>query len=224
MKRIDADLGRGTILLLFLFFFYLAPASLRAQSARLQLDKLDKLSAKAADVKDVALDGSTLQLASAFMTQDHDPQAVAAMGVIKGIKGIYVKQFDFAEPNEYSQADVDYVRDQFAAPGWNRLVESRDQKSGELNEVYIMKEGDSIGGMAILSAEPKVFTVVNIVGPLDLTKLASLAGNLGIPKDLSPLAQDKAAAASDPKAASGGSGAQKPPSQDKPAVAAGGVR
>jgi hypothetical protein len=33
----------------------------------------------------------------------------------------------------------------------------------------------------VLSAEPKELTIVNIVGPVDLQKLAKLEGNLGIP-------------------------------------------
>jgi hypothetical protein len=34
----------------------------------------------------------------------------------------------------------------------------------------------------IISAEPKEFTVVNIVGPVDLEKLAGLEGQFGIPR------------------------------------------
>jgi hypothetical protein len=41
--------------------------------------------------------------------------------------------------------------------------------------------GTDVLGLAVLSAEPKELTVVNIVGPVDLEKLAKLEGNLGIP-------------------------------------------
>jgi len=35
--------------------------------------------------------------------------------------------------------------------------------------------GDAITGLLIISAEPKEFTVVNIVGPVDLEKLVKLS-------------------------------------------------
>ena len=44
-----------------------------------------------------------------------------------------------------------------------------------------MLEGEKIGGLVVLSAEPKELTVVNIVGPVDLDKLAALEGQFGIP-------------------------------------------
>ena len=42
--------------------------------------------------------------------------------------------------------------------------------------------GQQINGLTVLSIEPKELTVVNVVGPVDLEKLASLEGNLGIPE------------------------------------------
>ena len=41
--------------------------------------------------------------------------------------------------------------------------------------------GDAVTGLLIISAEPKQFTVVNIVGPVDIDKLAGLEGQFGIP-------------------------------------------
>jgi hypothetical protein len=40
---------------------------------------------------------------------------------------------------------------------------------------------EKIGGLVVLSAEPRELRVVNIVGPVDLEKLASLEGQFGIP-------------------------------------------
>jgi hypothetical protein len=42
-----------------------------------------------------------------------------------------------------------------------------------------MKEGESLIGLAVLVAEPKELTVVNIVGPIELDKLGGLAGLAG---------------------------------------------
>jgi len=49
--------------------------------------------------------------------------------------------------------------------------------------------GEQITGLAVLSIEPREFTVVNIVGPIDLDKLSKLEGQFGVP-DLG-IEQDK---------------------------------
>jgi len=157
----------------------------RAQNARLKLDHLEKLSSKAVEVNNVTLDGDMLRLAARFLDLDKDdPEAKQVKDLIKNLKGIYVKNFEFDEPNQYSAADVEEIRAQLAAPGWSKIVESRDKRSAENNEIYLMKDAnDQIAGIAILVAEPKELTVVNIVGPIDLDKLSSLAGKFGIPAD-----------------------------------------
>lgn len=44
-----------------------------------------------------------------------------------------------------------------------------------------MNVGDQIGGLAVVSIEPKEVTIVNIVGPIDLEKLSQLEGSFGVP-------------------------------------------
>jgi hypothetical protein len=124
-----------------------------------------------------------LQLASKFMDAADDPDAAQMKDVIKDLKGIYVKNFEFDEPNQYSQADVQAIRAQLTGPGWQRIVEARSEHAREHDEIYVMKQGNTITGLAILVAEPMELTVVNIVGPIDINKLASLRGQFGIPAD-----------------------------------------
>ena len=50
--------------------------------------------------------------------------------------------------------------------------------SGETTGIYVMQEGGETVGMAIVAAEPKELTVVNLVGPIDFSQLGSL-GSLG---------------------------------------------
>ncbi len=161
--------------------FCLLPLPGFAQHARLSLNTLEKLNSKAAEVNDVTLEGEMLQLASKFMDVDHDPEAAQIKEIIKNLKGIYIKSFEFDQPNQYSPADVAEIRSQLAAPGWNKIVENSSKRGGENDEIYLMKEGDKIAGMTILVAEPKELTVVNIVGPIDLDKLSALEGKFGIP-------------------------------------------
>jgi hypothetical protein len=158
-----------------------APA--QAQNARLKLEHLEKLGSKAAEVNNVTLDGDMLQLAAKFLDMDKDdPEAAQVKDIIKKLKGIYVKNFEFDEPNQYSAADVEEIRTQLAAPGWSKIIENRDKRNAENNEIYVMKDAsNNIAGIAILVAEPKELTVVNIVGPVDLDKLSALSGKFGIP-------------------------------------------
>jgi hypothetical protein len=152
-----------------------------AQNPKLELNNLEKLNSKAAEVNDVTLEGPMLELAGKFIEYDHDPEAAQLKEMLKGIKGIYVKNFEFDEPDQYSQADVEAIRSQLSGPGWTRIVESSNRRSHQHDEIYIMKAGDAIAGMAVLVAESRELTVVNIVGPIDIEKLSQLEGHFGIP-------------------------------------------
>ena len=167
----------------FPFLLLVAASALPAygQNPKLELKDLEKLSSKASNITDVTLDGPMLQFASKFIEKD-DSEEAEIKELIKTLKGVYVKSFEFDKDNQYSQADVDMVRAQLAAPGWTRLVENRSTRTHETNEIYLMKQGENIIGVAILVAEPREFTIVNIVGPINLEKLSALEDDLGVSK------------------------------------------
>jgi hypothetical protein len=173
--------GLGGVLLAILF---IGPGGRLAfaQDARLRIGNLDKLADKAAEVVDVTLDGPMLQLAAKFMSDDRSPEEAQAREIVKKLKGVYVKSFEFDNGGEYSQEDVDLIRAQLRSPGWKKIVNVRSKRDHENDEIYLMGyDPDNIQGMAIISAEPKELTVVNIIGPIDVDKLSALEGNLGIP-------------------------------------------
>jgi len=151
------------------------------QNPRLDIKNLEALAKKASEVVDVNLDGSLLKLASKFMTDEDDREA---LGIIKNLKGVYVKSLTFDEPGDYSEGDVEAIRSQLQAPAWSRIVSARSKHDGENAEIYLMTatDGGSVLGMAIICAEPKELTVVNIVGPVDIDKLSQLEGKMGIPR------------------------------------------
>ena len=45
-----------------------------------------------------------------------------------------------------------------------------------------MVDHDQAVGLAIIASEPRQFTIVNIVGAIDLDKLHRLEGQFGVPK------------------------------------------
>ena len=154
--------------------------TVRAQSARLQIDQLDSLANKASETVDVKLDDHLMQLTAKFFVSK-DPDDAEIRDLIKGVKGIYVKSFTFEKAGEYSPAEVDSVMSQLRGGAWSKIIGVTSKKDGDNVEVYLNTAGDQINGLAVLSIEPKEFTVVNIVGPINLEKLVQLEGQFGVP-------------------------------------------
>jgi len=156
-----------------------------AQNPKLDLNQLEKLASKADEVVDVTLDGATLKFAERFMESDKDEDDAEALNIIRKLTGIYVKSFEFDKPDQYSDSDVEAIRAQLKSSSWTRMVNvtSRREHDKELDEVYVMADpnGKSNLGLAVLVAEPKELTVVNIVGPIDADHLAALSGEMGVP-------------------------------------------
>ena len=154
-----------------------AAITAHAQGAKLQMDQLDFLANKASETVDVKLDEHLIGSAAKIFSEKDDADIKE---ILKGLKGIYVKSFEFEKAGEYSQADVESVMSQLRGGGWSKIVGVKS-KTGDNVEVYLMMQGDQIQGLAVVSAEPKEFTVVNIVGPVNLEKLTRLEGQFGVP-------------------------------------------
>lgn len=152
-----------------------------AQDMRLQLDSLSKLEPKAAQSIDVTLDGKLLELAKMFL-DPKKPDEAAVRDLVGGLKGVYVKSFEFDKEGEYSATEVDSVRAQLRAPAWTRMFGAKSRKQGENLEVYMMMNGNMVNGIAVISTEPKQLSVIQIVGSIDLEKLVLLSGKFGIPQ------------------------------------------
>jgi hypothetical protein len=153
-----------------------------AFSQALKLDSLDKLAALAANTVKVSLEGSTLKLAAGFLSSD-DPDQAKVKDLVKGLKGIYVRSYEFSSAQQYSAADVDAIRSQLRGANWKSIVEVHS-KNDDNADIYVQEQGDHFTGVAIIAAEPRELTVVNIDGIIDLEGLAKLSGNFGIPNDI----------------------------------------
>jgi hypothetical protein len=153
---------------------------LAAQDVKMPAN-LDRLEAKASEVVNVQLDGALIQLASRFLS-DKDPDEANVKRLVGGLKGIYVKSFEFEEKGQYSMSDVEELRAQLRAPAWARIVGASSKKKGENSEVYLKTEGGQITGLAIIVTDPKELTIVNIVGSIRPEDIRDLGGHMGIPK------------------------------------------
>jgi len=155
-----------------------------AQSSRLNIDNLTALEGRADKVVDVTLDENMFRMIGKFIasSKSKSPDAAKVQELISGMKGIYVKSFEFEQEGQYSQADVDSVRSQLKAPGWSRMVGVRSKKEGENAEVYMMVQADKIQGIAILVTNPKELTVVNIIGTIDPERISELSDSFDFPR------------------------------------------
>lgn len=158
----------------------LAVLPLAAQDIKMPAN-LDRLEAKASEVVNVQLDGALIQLASRFLS-DKDPDEANVKRLVGGLKGIYVKSFEFDERGQYSPSDVEELRAQLHAPAWARIVGASSKKKGENSEVYLKTEAGQITGLAIIVTDPKELTIVNIVGSIRPEDIRDLGGHMGIPK------------------------------------------
>jgi Domain of unknown function (DUF4252) len=150
-----------------------------AQTARIQTTQLDALAAKASEHVDVDLDERMMQLTARFFSgKDEDEAKVKE--IINGLKGIYVRTFEFASEGQYGDADLESIRSQLRNPAWSRVVNVNSKQDGGV-EVYLMRTGEAISGLALLALEPKELTFINLIGPVDLNKLSDLEGQFGIP-------------------------------------------
>jgi Domain of unknown function (DUF4252) len=151
--------------------------------AQLQIESLEPLAAKANEIVDVSLDERLLRLIPAGLIHSTDPDAKNLKEIVLGLKGVYVRNFQFNDEGEYSEADIAAIRTQLRAPGWVRFVNVINKREHKNVEVYLMTgaTGASVEGLAILAAEPKELTVVNIIGIIDIDKLSKLEGQFGIP-------------------------------------------
>jgi hypothetical protein len=151
-----------------------------AQDSRIQTASLDHLAAKASQSVDVNVDERLMKMAAKVFS-DQDPDERKIKKLVEGLKGIYVRSFEFDTSGQYTAADLESIRTQLSGPGWTRMVNVTSKKEGNL-EVYLRFQGDMVNGLAVLHSDEKELTVVNIVGPVDLDKLAELEGQFGVPE------------------------------------------
>ena len=157
----------------------LAPGAGWAQSGRIQIDIPDSLAARASESVDVNLDGALLRLAAKFLS-DNDADERQVRDIVRQLDGIYVRSYEFEDDGQYDRSIVARLRLQLGSD-WKRIV-TVQSKTRDNVEIYVRPRGETIAGLVIFSAEPRELTIVNIVGSIDLDKLASLEGQFGIPR------------------------------------------
>lgn len=164
---------------------YVMTAALCAPAIWAQPKDFDwaKLAPKAAETVEVNLDENMLRMAGRFMGGKGNGNEEAVKGLLKNLRGVYVRVYRFHAPGEYSLSDVEKFRSQYNGGGWNKIVDARSTKPGGDNTgVYMKTDGDVIQGLVVIAAQPKELAVVNIIGSIRPEQLQELGGKFGIPE------------------------------------------
>jgi hypothetical protein len=153
-----------------------------AAAQDVDLRALDRLGEHARSKTVVTLNSALLKMGAAFLGADGDSDADAIKSLIGKLKAVYVRVYEFQSPGEYSDKDLEAFRAMLSSPRWTPVVDVQDRK--ESTQIYFLMRpsSDKLGGVAVLSAEPKKVTVVYIDGELDPSDIAKLSGNMGIPE------------------------------------------
>jgi hypothetical protein len=158
------------------------PASRVQAGPELEIPDFSHLRGKAVDSVDVTLDGFLMRVARKFAAADSAGVNEEALSILNDIQSVRVRNFSFDSDDAYSRADIDGVRKQLEGPGWSALVQAHKREPREDVDVYVCMEGDKVTGLAVIASQPRQFTIVNIIGSIDIDKIGQLEGQFGIPR------------------------------------------
>jgi Domain of unknown function (DUF4252) len=152
-----------------------------AQSSPLNIPpQIEKqLSARATNVTEVTLGKNMLNFAAKFMN-GKDKDDAAAQQLIQNLDGIYVRDYEFDKPGEYSLEELEQLHKSFEGPEWSTIVSDREKKTGETTYVMVKTVNGQSAGMFVFSAEPKELSIVLILGPINMDQLGELKGLGGL--------------------------------------------
>jgi hypothetical protein len=142
---------------------------------------LDRLKEKARAANEVNLEGPVLDAALKMGLQAMEQKGSKGKEdmihqALAGVKGIYVRNYEFDNAGAYTDADVESILKQVRSnPGWSSIVSVKEKR--ERTEICLMSQGDQATGLLVLAAEPKELTVVNIVGSVAVAQMKELVNS-----------------------------------------------
>lgn len=138
-----------------------------------------ELADRAVKYTEVSLDGKMLEFAGRFLSEQKDE--AEAKEIIQKLNGIYVREYDFDKPGEFSRTDLERIRAQFKGLEWSALVRERSKTGESDSDVYVKLSSGKMQGLFVLDAQPKELDLVYIAGDIDPARLSKLEGHFGIP-------------------------------------------
>jgi hypothetical protein len=158
----------------------LLPLMACAQDTWLDIPAFAGLKAKATQSVDITIGPVLLGVAKIVMQGDRGEDAAEVRRMLAGLKSVRVRSYEFNSDFTYSKSDIDAVRAQLTAPVWSQMVHTEDKGHNENVDVYVSFDDHTMKGLAVVTSEPREFTIVNIVGSIDLQDVAKLEQHFGV--------------------------------------------
>jgi hypothetical protein len=153
-----------------------------AAGPQITMPRFDHLEKVATDSVNITIGRLPLAIASRFVRDEEHPELPV---LLRGLRSVHVRSFEFPMENMYSQADIEFVRDQLSGPGWTPLAQIRQRRRDDAKvedvDVFVAMEEDKIEGLIVIASSPRAFTIVNVDGTLDPAMLAELEDRFGLP-------------------------------------------
>ena len=156
------------------------PATSFARTPEFKVPDFSHLRARATETVDVNVGGLLLGLARWVTREERDSDP--SLKLLEDIESVKVRSYKFDSDGAYTRADVEAVRSQLRGPAWSALVQVHRRDSSEDVDVFVCVEENRTCGLAVIATQPREFTVVSIVGSVDIDRLAELEGQFHIPK------------------------------------------
>jgi hypothetical protein len=155
-----------------------------SEGARIHFDAA-ALEKQAKSTVNVTITPRTIDWALQAMGQ-HGEDTAEARRLLKDIEQVVVRVFEFeqAQPWEELAKVANPILSQLNGSGWTPVVSVSESTKEGRKIVNVSLYSDSAGkpgGLAVLVVEPKELVVVNIAGPVDLSKLSQIMKVLDLP-------------------------------------------
>src|ERR1700730_6856223 len=127
-----------------------APPAL-ASSPELRLPSLEHLQRLATDSVNITIGQGPLGIASWVLSHSEDSDDREIEEVLHGLKSIYVRSFKFAADHQYGASDIEAIRSQLSAPGWNALAQIHNRGDEGNIDVYVSIDHDVVNGLVVIA-------------------------------------------------------------------------
>ncbi len=107
--------------------------------------------------------------------QTGDPQAQAALDIIKDLQGLRILTTEVTPLKFFQEA-----KDMLPGKGYEVLMTVRDNKSGDNVEFLVKEAGDKIHELLLLVGSSDEFVMLSFTGAIDLKKIGELSKVLNV--------------------------------------------
>ena len=156
------------------------PAMALAAGPQLKLPAFEQLRGIATESVNISIGPGTLRLAAGLVDFDNDPGDVEFKQLLHSLKGIYIRSFEFTGDNLYPGDEIEAVRAQLSAPDWSPVAQLRSRPDGEKVDIFVCMSHEKVSGLVLLASGRREFTIINVVGSIDLQQLATVERRFGV--------------------------------------------